>query len=269
MNASKLLSRNLQSVRLDITRGLIAITRNGFALLGLGLIFGLMALWIQPDLRLASEAKLLGWLQTRQMVTTGSEVELNAIDRATASNPQNLSKQQAAVAYWLSNKYRVAPEPLSALVTAAYDTGERIKLDPTLILAVMAVESGFNPFAQSPVGAQGLMQVMTRIHSEKYEVFGGSLAAFDPLSNLRVGAQVLKECIARAGSIEAGLKAYVGAALSDDDSGYTGKVMAEFTRLQQVAKGHTVAPARPGTVPAVAPAKDAYGVASIAMWSGV
>ena len=60
----------------------------------------------------------------------------------------------------------------------------------------MAVESSFNPFAQSPVGAQGLMQVMTKVHDDKYEAFGGSHAAFDPVTNLRVGVQVLKECIA-------------------------------------------------------------------------
>jgi hypothetical protein len=251
-----------------MTQGLVAITHNGFALLGLAVMFGLIALMTQPELRQAGEAKLFGWLQTRQIASNGAEVELNAVDRATASNPQNLSKPQAAVAYWLSNKYRVAPEPLSALVTAAYDTGERIQLEPTLILAVMAVESGFNPFAQSSVGAQGLMQVMTRIHSEKYENFGGSLAAFDPLSNLRVGAQILKECIARAGSVEDGLKSYVGAALLDNDGGYTSKVMAEFTRLQQVAKGRTVAPSGPAIVPAVAPAQGARSAENVALWSG-
>ena len=76
--------------------------------------------------------------------------------------------------------------------------GALANLDPTLILAVMAVESSFNPFAQSPVGAQGLMQVMTKVHDDKYEAFGGTHAAFDPVTNLRVGVQVLKECIARA-----------------------------------------------------------------------
>ncbi|MEY4268284.1 MAG: hypothetical protein RIS90_2819 [Pseudomonadota bacterium] len=268
MTASTPLIRGLRTVLSDMTQGLVAITHNGFALLGLAVMFGLIALMTQPELRQAGEAKLFGWLQTRQIASNGAEVELNAVDRATASNPQNLSKPQAAVAYWLSNKYRVAPEPLSALVTAAYDTGERIQLEPTLILAVMAVESGFNPFAQSSVGAQGLMQVMTRIHSEKYENFGGSLAAFDPLSNLRVGAQILKECIARAGSVEDGLKSYVGAALLDNDGGYTSKVMAEFTRLQQVAKGRTVAPSGPAIVPAVAPAQGARSAENVALWSG-
>jgi soluble lytic murein transglycosylase-like protein len=148
-----------------------------------------------------------------------------------------LPKQQANLAYWLSKKYRVAPEPLSALVAEAYDIGNRTKLDPTLILAIMAIESGFNPFAQSAMGAQGLMQVMTKIHGDKYENFGGHFAAFDPVANLRVGVKVLQECIARAGSIEGGLRYYVGAANLEGDGGYAGKVMAEHVRLQSVAAG--------------------------------
>jgi hypothetical protein len=154
-----------------------------------------------------------------------------------------LPKQQAAVAYWLSKKYKVAPEPLSALVAEAYAVGAKAKLEPTLILAIMAIESGFNPFAQSPVGAQGLMQVMTKIHSDKYEDFGGKLAAFDPITNLRVGVKVLQGCIAQAGSIEGGLKHYVGAANMASDGGYASKVVAEYARLYQVAYGK-VAPQR-------------------------
>jgi hypothetical protein len=178
----------------------------------------------------------------------GMEPELDAIDRATAANPKDLPKQQAAVAYWLSKKYRVAPEPLSALVAEAYEIGDKTKLDPTLILAVMAVESGFNPFAQSSVGAQGLMQVMTGIHSDKYESFGGKLAAFDPVTNLRVGVKVLQECIQRAGSLNAGLKFYVGAANLGDDGGYADKVMAEHARLRLVANGRAVPLAAPPTI---------------------
>ena len=134
----------------------------------------------------------------------------------------------------------MAPEPVSRLVQEAWSVGQRAGLDPTLILAIMAVESSFNPFAQSQVGAQGLMQVMTRVHDDKYEAFGGQLAAFDPVTNLRVGVQVLKECIARAGSLEDGLRFYVGAANRDDDSGYASKVLAEQTRLRRVAEGKSV-----------------------------
>ena len=118
----------------------------------------------------------------------------------------------------------------------AWQVGAQASLDPTLILAIMAVESSFNPFAQSPVGAQGLMQVMTKVHDDKYEAFGGNHAAFDPVTNLRVGVQVLKECIARAGSLEAGLRFYVGAANLGDDGGYAGKVLAEQSSLRLVAE---------------------------------
>jgi soluble lytic murein transglycosylase-like protein len=116
----------------------------------------------------------------------------------------------------------------------------------------MAVESGFNPFAQSNVGAQGLMQVMTKVHEEKYVGFGGALAAFDPVANLRVGVSVLKDCINRAGSTEAGLKLYVGAGNLKDDSGYASKVMSEYARLQLVAKGVKVPTAAPPSTAAEA-----------------
>jgi hypothetical protein len=99
------------------------------------------------------------------------------------------------------------------------------------------------------------MQVMTQVHSDKYESFGGKLAAFDPLTNLRVGVKVLQECIGRAGSIEGGLRFYVGAANIDDDGGYTGKVMAEHARLQLVASGRKVPLLGTQTISTPAPAK--------------
>ncbi len=258
MTALKKIGQGMRTFASDVAQGFFEITHNGFALVGLAVMFAVIALVARPELRQAGEVELIGWLQGRQVVASGMEmigVELDAIDRATATNPHSLPKAQAAVAFWLSKKYRVAPEPVSALVSEAYDIGGRTKLDPTLILAVMAVESGFNPFAQSPVGAQGLMQVMTKIHSDKYESFGGKLAAFDPVTNLRVGVKVLQECIARAGSLEAGLRFYVGAANIQDDGGYTAKVLAEHGRLKQVSAGRQVPITLPQTIPVVAPVK--------------
>ena len=242
MTALSQIALGLKTFAADVADGFFEITHNSFALLGLAVVFAAVTLTARPDLRQAGEAQLMGWLQERQTALLGTPepVELDAIDRATAADPKELPKQQAAVAYWLSKKYRVAPEPLSALVTEAYEIGRRTKLDPTLILAIMAIESGFNPFAQSAVGAQGLMQVMTRVHTDKYQNFGGHFAAFDPVTNLRVGVKVLQECIARAGSIEGGLRHYVGAANMEDDGGYAGKVMAEHQRLRQVANGKSV-----------------------------
>ena len=263
MTASGKIVSGVRTFVADVTEGFLEVTHNSFALIGLAVAFVVLTLTARPDLRQAGEAHLMDWLQSRQVALLEMPVELGAIERATASNPKDLPKEQAAVAYWLSKKYRVAPEPLSALVAEAYETGARTKIDPTLILAIMAIESSFNPFAQSSVGAQGLMQVMTRVHTDKYENFGGHFAAFDPVTNLRVGVKVLQECIARAGSVEGGLRYYVGAANLPDDGGYTAKVLAEHFRLRQVAGGRstpmnppatlsTQAPAR--TVPVVAPA---------------
>ena len=222
--------------------GFLALTHNGFALLGLAVAISALIFISRPDLRLAGETQLRQWLDARLPVVAEASVEeaptseiIVASDRATAVNPKSLPKEQAAVAYWLSTKYRVAPEPIAALVSEAYAQGKANKLDPTLILAIMAIESSFNPFAQSPVGAQGLMQVMTKIHTDKYESFGGQHAAFDPVTNLKVGVKVLKECIARAGSIEGGLRYYVGAANLPSDGGYAAKVLAEHQRMRQGA----------------------------------
>ncbi len=239
----------------DIGNGLLLVSHNTLALVGLGVVAVAVAFASQHGLRERLESATLGWLHARQEARAEADgtaavsiAEPDAISRATAADPRDLSRQQAGVAQWLARRYQVAPEPVARLVQEAWLVGQRAKLEPTLILAVMAIESRFNPFAQSPVGAQGLMQVMTRVHDDKYEAFGGNHAAFDPVTNLRVGAQVLKECIQRGGSIEDGLRYYVGAANLSDDSGYSARVLAEQELLKAVAAGRSLqalTPARP------------------------
>lgn len=232
----------------DVGHGLLEVSHNTLALLGLIAVGVVLFIASRADLRQHLEARTLNWLQARQDARTDPAellaaqlAEPDAVLRATAANPKELTRQQAAVAQWISRRYRVAPEPISRLVKEAWSVGSRVGLDPTLILAIMAVESSFNPFAQSAVGAQGLMQVMTRVHDAKYEAFGGNFAAFDPVTNLRVGAQVLKECVSRAGSIEMGLRYYVGAGNLADDGGYALKVLAEQSHLRMIAGGKMVA----------------------------
>ncbi|HEY6087875.1 MAG TPA: lytic transglycosylase domain-containing protein [Burkholderiaceae bacterium] len=232
----------------DVGNGLLEVSHNGLAFIGLVVLTVLVFIGGQPDIRHGAEQYALGWLQERHIARAEQDgnlllamAEPAAVSRATAVDPSELNRQQSAVAQWLSRRYKVAPEPVSRLVQEAWAVGQRAQLDPTLILAIMAVESSFNPFAQSSVGAQGLMQVMTRIHDDKYVAFGGNHAAFDPLTNLRVGVQVLKDCIARAGSLEEGLRFYVGAANMADDGGYASKVLSEQAHLRQVAAGKSVA----------------------------
>ena len=263
----------------------LQLTRNGFAVLGVAVACLLIAVVARPDLRSQSETQLGQWLQARQPAVNDDAIEIAAgveapRERAAASDAKGLPKDQARVAHWLSKKYSVAPEPLRRLVGEAYEVGSKTKLDPTLILAVMAIESRFNPFAQSAVGAQGLMQVMTRIHIDKYDSFGGELAAFDPVANLRVGVQILQDCIRRAGSIEGGLRYYVGAANLPSDGGYAAKVLAEHFRILQVATGRSAkaspsapagtlstkaAPGEATTLPVVAPAETTVATDKVAM----
>ena len=257
----------LATVADDIAQGFFLVTHNSLALVGMAVVFAVITLLARPDLRDTGELKLMTWLQERRVAVVQPQVRelpkeaertVTATTTAAASaKPKILSRQQAAIASWISKKYSVAQEPVGALVAEAFEIGHNVKLDPTLILAIMAIESGFNPFAQSPVGAQGLMQVMTQIHHDKYANLGGKRAAFDPMANLRVGVKVLQECISRAGSIEGGLKYYVGAANLPSDGGYASKVMAERDRLLAVVAGKgppasrfyaSPAPSRPITV---------------------
>ena len=137
--------------------------------------------------------------------------------------------------------HRVAPEPLEELVHAAFAAGRLTQLDPLLILAVIAVESRFNPIAESDYGARGLMQVVPRFHLEKLAGHGGEATLLEPHTNILVGTRILDEYIQRTGSLEAGLQLYAGAA-DDPARGYAQRVLAEQQRLVQVMRS---LPSRP------------------------
>jgi soluble lytic murein transglycosylase-like protein len=182
-----------------------------------------------------------------------------------ADQKDAVPREQKWVTNWLSKRYRVAGDATNMLVAATYSTAKEVKIDPLLVLAVMAIESGFNPFAESPVGAQGLMQVMSKIHHAKFQPLGGVKAALNPVANIKVGATILKEYVNRGGSIESGLKMYVGAAAFENDAGYGYKVLAEYKRLKDVASGKNVpvtatTPPPPATVAAKTPPKRAAPV---------
>ena len=140
-----------------------------------------------------------------------------------------------ALANYLSRRYRIAPDVTEVFIGAAHEAGREVGLDPLLILAVMAVESRFNPVAESLVGAKGLMQVVPRQHLDKLVKHGGEDAVLDPATNIALGARILKEYIRRTGSLEAGLQFYNGA-LADPSSQYAQKVFAEKERLQEVVR---------------------------------
>lgn len=153
---------------------------------------------------------------------------------AVAAN-RPLTPTMDAVLGFVAQRYRVAPEPLLPVFEAAQAAASERGIDPLLIVAVIAIESGFNPFAQSNMGAQGLMQIIPRYHQDKAPKTSAGSAFLDPVSNVKMGAHILQESIRRQGGLMEGLQYYAGA--SDDiEQSYANKVIAEKLRLEQAAR---------------------------------
>ena len=142
-------------------------------------------------------------------------------------------REQRAVTEMLSKRFRVAQEAVGGFVAAAYRAGKETSVDPLLILAVICIESRFNPVAESTFGAKGLMQVIPKFHKEKLVEHGGDEALLDPEVNILVGAQVLREYIRRFGGTESALQAYAGA-FEEPTSMYARQVLSERSRIEQV-----------------------------------
>jgi soluble lytic murein transglycosylase-like protein len=116
-----------------------------------------------------------------------------------------LNREQQVMAEFIAKRYRVAEDAAGEFVAVAYRAGARFSVDPLLILAVMAIESRYNPVAESGMGARGLMQVIPKYHPEKLEPHGGEQALLEPEINILVGAQILREYQRRLGDTEAAL----------------------------------------------------------------
>jgi hypothetical protein len=156
-----------------------------------------------------------------------SRIDPEALDSNLMGSIQN----QRAVADFFEKKYKLDRAKIEEYVSNTILVAKEVNIDPVLLLAVISVESNFNPNIKSHAGAEGLMQVMTSVHKDKFELYGGTTQAVKPEVNIRVGAYILKYLIATAGSLRNGLKYYVGAANADNDGGYADKVLAERNRL--------------------------------------
>lgn len=141
--------------------------------------------------------------------------------------------QQDALIKYLSRKYLVANQAAQMFVETAYVVGDELKVDPLLLLAIIATESRFNPYAGGQVGGPtGLMQIMMSVHRDKFTKLGrGETMVFNPVANIRVGAFILAYCIRTRGSVAGGLLCYCGASGPNADGGYTEKVLSERRRL--------------------------------------
>lgn len=224
MKAEQCLSEWLERCRRPLM-----VLRNGMALVGLAVL----PLFLVP-----------AYFPT---LTAGNLVgtQADGVDAAEATATPD-ARHYALISH-LSQRYRIARDALEDLVGAANDAGRKLGLDPVLILSVIAVESRFNPIAESEMGAKGLMQVMPQHHKARLAAFGGIDAVLEPSINIFVGAQILKDCIRRGGGLQAGLQLYAGA-FGDPDKAYAQKVIAERNRMEQVLRRTETQPSRSAAI---------------------
>jgi soluble lytic murein transglycosylase-like protein len=149
--------------------------------------------------------------------------------------PKALSEEMRRVRDYVAKRYNIAPGGLEPVLKTTEEAGKALGIDPFLLVAMMAIESSFNPMAQSRMGAQGLMQVIPHYHMDKLGENPPANALLDPDTNIRVGALVLKEGLQRFGSLQSALQYYNGA-LSDSGTRYANRVLALKRRLKEVAQ---------------------------------
>lgn len=222
MNATTLTSPSLQRVS--------ALMLEAFQklLMAAGMVFiagviGIQSGFIGPDVPLVQKL----W-PAEALVD-----EAEAVETEEDAVVEVLAPRLRGAMDYVTRRYKVSTEAVQPIFATAQNVGRELHIDPLLIIAVIGVESGFNPFSQSVVGAQGLMQVMPRFHQDKLPEESASF--LDPVTNVQVGARVLKESIRRQGGLEEGLQQF-GGALGDAGRRYAGKVLAERQRLEQAAQ---------------------------------
>jgi soluble lytic murein transglycosylase-like protein len=110
-----------------------------------------------------------------------------------------------------------APQPLSrpAVQQIVAEEALRMGVPVSLALAVAHAESNFNPAAESPMGARGVMQIMPATARGEYGIEADLL--WQPRLNVRLGLHFLKRLLERyRGRIDLALSYYNGGSAVGD-----------------------------------------------------
>ena len=148
-------------------------------------------------------------------VTLAPDPQPLAAPAVPAPEPRETAvhRQVAEIAEFLSTRHTgLVRDEIQALAGAIVAEARRHDLDPALVLAVMHVESRYNNFALSPVGAVGLMQILPSTGAELAAKAGieweGSRTLLEPTTNVRLGVAYLRELADRYGDLPTALAAY-------------------------------------------------------------
>ncbi len=123
-----------------------------------------------------------------------------------------LRLQVAIADHLASRRTGLGPAEIACAAAAVVAEAHANDFDPWLVLAVIEVESGFDNFAVSPVGALGLMQILPSTGEALAHRLGipwrGSRTLFDPAANVKLGVAYLQELRERFGHLPTALAAY-------------------------------------------------------------
>lgn len=196
----------------------------------------------------ASSRTAVGAQRSKRPVRPATRSGLRKIADASRESPSvRLTRAERGVVQHIARKYRVNASSVEQYMGYARQSGKTYNVDPYLIMAVMATESSFNPRAQSRVGAQGLMQVHTKMHKKRFKPYGSTDTVWEPKVNIQVGSSILSDYLKRYGGSERrALKAYVGAARMSHDGGYGNKVLRrrdEFVSVSVAARNNATSQA--------------------------
>ena len=198
--------------------------------------------------RASSPRTAVGAQRSKRPVRPATRSGLRKIADASRESPSfRLTRAERGVVQHIARKYRVSASSVEQYMGYARQSGKTYNVDPYLIMAVMATESSFNPRAQSRVGAQGLMQVHTKMHKKRFKPYGSTDTVWEPKVNIQVGSSILSDYLKRYGGSERqALKAYVGAARMSHDGGYGNKVLRrrdEFVSVSVAASNNATSQA--------------------------
>ena len=147
--------------------------------------------------------------------------------------PANFAQRTATLSEHISDKFKVDPAVSDRVAASALKMGWAAKVPPSLILAVISVESGFKPEAKNR-NATGLMQIIPFWHKEKVEAVGGTSQLAKIENNIAAGTKILKEYIERSrGNIFNAVYRYNASAHAD---AYAKKVLNEQKKFETVMK---------------------------------
>ena len=146
---------------------------------------------------------------------------------SAASQPAQQGGELSAqnIATLLNEQFHVGLGEASNIGRAVIAAARREAISPFLLLAVIAVESGFHPYAVSVAGAVGLMQVLPSQHQDRLRHAG---QLWDAGTNVDIGASILHDYLKAAdGDLHGALVRYSGGA-----KGYAARVAARMNQIE-------------------------------------